>query len=109
MTVSPSLTFALEDGAREPVADLALDHPLQRPGPEGGVEALPGQQPAGIVGHHQHDALGGQPILKMGELEVHDVGQVVLGQRAEPDDVVDPVDELGLEERRADRPAGSTS
>ena len=34
------------------------------------------------------------------QLDVDDLAEVGLGQRAEADDLVDPVDELGLEERQ---------
>ena len=38
---------ALEEGQRQAVADLALDHPLERPGTEGRVVALaPAMRPA---------------------------------------------------------------
>src|SRR5262245_5705912 len=89
---------AFEDGGGPSVSDLPLDHPLQRTSAEGRVEAFAGQQRAGVVGDLEHDALAGEAILEVAELQVHDVAQVGLRQRAEADDVVDPVDELGLEE-----------
>src|SRR5579875_4180899 len=89
---------ALEQGKRQGVLDRALQHPAQRAGPESRVVAGLGQPLAGRIGDLQAKAPLGQPCGQAPQLDVHDPPQVLLGEGTEAHDLVDAVDELGLEE-----------
>src|SRR2546423_10984224 len=89
---------AVQDRGGQPVADLALDDPLQRSSAECRVEPRMGHQRGRGRRHLQVDPPGGQPLAQMAELNLDDSAQVVLGQCPEVHDVVDPIDELRLEE-----------
>ena len=52
-----------------------------------------------VVGDLEPDAPLGQPLPQLVELDVDDAPRSASVERAEPDDLVDAVDELGLEER----------
>src|SRR5205085_10133212 len=56
-----------------------------------------GQPVPGRVGHLQHQPPVGQPPRQPVELDVHNGLQVECGQPVEDHDVVQPVEELGLE------------
>src|SRR5690606_16013725 len=87
---------ALEQRHREPVAEAALDDPLERPGPEGGVVALVGEVGRRRRRDLEDDAALGEAVAEAVELDLDDLADVVLAELAEPHDVVDPVDELRL-------------
>src|SRR5664280_489644 len=87
----------LEQSQGQGVLHLALDDTAQWPGPEVGVEAGMGQPRLGGRGHRQAEAPLGEPPAQSQELDGDDPVEVRLGQRVEPHDLVDPVDELGLE------------
>ena len=81
----------------ERVFDQVLDGPAERPGTVVGVVALVDQEVLGLVGEDQFQAAIGHPAADLGQLDVDDLLQVVLVERAEDDDVVEPVEELGPE------------
>ena len=71
-----------------------LDRPPERSGPEGEVRALARDQRPRRRRQLQHEVVLGQPLLQVGQQQVHDRRQLGLGQRVEDDDLVDPVQEL---------------
>src|SRR5260221_4918809 len=70
----------VEDGGGQPVTDLPLDHPLERPRPEGRVVALPGHDGTGRRGHLEADATGRQALAQVLELDVDDRFEAVRRQ-----------------------------
>ena len=92
--------LALEQSQRELVDELALDHPLQRPRAVGGVVAEVAEQGAGVVGELDLDPALADPLRQQVDLELDDPADVLAAEPVEDDDVVDPVQELGLEGRR---------
>ena len=93
----PGMDLAGEQGEREPVDELLLDHPPQRTGAVGRVIAHVCDQLARLIGErYLHTALG-DPLDHAGDLEVDDLRDLLTGEGAEADDIVEAVDELGLE------------
>src|SRR5918994_286931 len=90
--------LAVEDLHRQLVGELPLDHPLEGAGAVGRVVALVRQRRGGGVGDLEADAPGGEAVTQASQLDLDDRAEVGLGQLAEPHDLVDAVDELGLEE-----------
>src|SRR3989440_7778847 len=80
-------TFEQPDG--QAVADLALDEALERSSPVHGVVAAPGQPGPSRVGHLEAEAAVGQAPVELAQLDIHDLGDVVLGERPEAHDLVD--------------------
>src|SRR5207244_2714980 len=78
----------------------AVERPPKRPGAEFGIEALPCEEPNSVVRERDLDLLGTQAPREPVEQQPRDVHELILGQRAEHDDLADPVDEL-----RAEAPA----
>ena len=78
---------------------MALDHPLERAGAVHRVVAELAELVARGVGELDGDPALGDPRDQPADLDVDDVAQLLLGQRVELDDVVEAVDELGLERR----------
>ena len=97
--------LAAEQHPGQRVADRRLDQAAQRPGAVRRVVAGVGQPLARGVGDLDVDPPGRQPLLEQRELEVDDVRQVVLRERVEDDDLVEPVEELRLERLPAPSPA----
>ena len=89
--------LALQQLERDRVLQLALDHPLERPGAVDRIVALRGQQLPGLRRHVEAEVPRGQQRLQVPELEVHDPHEILAAQRPEDDDVVHPVEELGPE------------
>src|SRR3954454_12823313 len=87
----------LEHLQRNRVLQLALDHPLERPGAVDRVVAPIGQELARLGGHLQPEMPAGQQLLEVAQLNVHDLGQVLAAQWPEHDDIVHPIEELGPE------------
>src|SRR5207248_11008013 len=85
----------------ELVLNLALDQPLQRPGPVARVVSLVRDMRAGAVGQHDPQLALREPLLELPKLDVHDPRDVLAAERFEHHDLVDAVDELRTE-RRAD-------
>ena len=69
----------------------------ERPGAVLGVVALLDQELLGLVGQDQLQAVVLEPLADLRQLDVDDLLQVVAGQAAEDDDVVEAVEELGPE------------
>jgi hypothetical protein len=95
--LSPGCTPPLSSIRGELVLDLALDRPSERAGAELRIEALPGEEPDGLVGELDVDPLCPEPSRQPVEQERRDLDQLLVGKRTEDDDLVDPVDELGPE------------
>ena len=96
-TVSPSRNSPCEDRQRERVDEALLDDALERPRAVGRVVAEVAQQRARVVGELDLDAAlthAGDQAL---DLEVDDLADLLAAERLELDDVVEAVDELGLE------------
>src|SRR5262249_55289751 len=77
----------------------ALEPPLQRPGAEVGVVTDTGDVRAGLVAQDELQVALGQPLLELLHLESHDLLDVPLVEPVKHDDLVDAVEELGLEVR----------
>src|SRR5262249_35228718 len=92
--------LALENLQRKTVADVPLDHPLERASAEHRVVAFTSQERLATLRDIEGDAARCDPVPEMAELNVDDLRQVGLREGPEPDDLVDPVHELGLEERQ---------
>src|SRR3954447_6321315 len=89
--------FALEQPQRELVDELLLDHPLQRAGAIGRVEAEVAELLSCLLGELDLDAPLADPARQGIDLDLDDLAEVVLGEAVEDDHVVDPVQELGRE------------
>ena len=76
---------------------LALDRAAQRPGAVGRVEPGLGEPRLGGVGHLEGEAAVRQARLQGLDLQVHDPRQLGHGERVEQHDLVQAVEELGLE------------
>ncbi len=87
-----------EQGIRERVLDLLLDDTPQRPGTHLLVVTLLCQQVQGGIGGSQRHFVFGQAFGHLVQFQVHDLADVILVQRAEDDDAVQPVDELRAED-----------
>ena len=90
---------ALQQAPRQRVDEVALDHPLERARAVHRVVAELAELVAGGVGELDAHAALGDPRDQQADLDVDDVAQLLLGERVELDDVVEAVDELGLERR----------
>jgi hypothetical protein len=82
----------------ERVLDVRADRATQRPRAEVGVVPLLDQEVLGRLRELGLEALLLDPLGDLGDLVLDDLHQVVAGQRAEDDHVVEAVDELGAEE-----------
>jgi hypothetical protein len=71
----------------------------------GRVVAEVAEQRAGVVGQLERDAALGDALDDVLDLETDDLADLLAGQRLELDDVVEAVDELGLEVRLSARAA----
>src|SRR4051794_460005 len=87
----------LEDRQRELVDEVLGDDALEGAGAVGGVVAEVAQQGPGVVGEDDLDAALPDALEDQLDLEVDDLPQVLAVERVELDDVVEAVDELGLE------------
>ena len=92
---------AAEHHPRELVLDQALDRPPQRAGAELRVEALAREQLDRLVAELDLDPLRAQPPCQPVEQQLRDLGQLLVGEGPEDDDLVDPVDELRPEALRS--------
>src|SRR5215212_2379401 len=88
---------AREDHARQLVVHPPLDGAPEGPGPELGIEALLGDQLDRTLGELDLDALGPQASGGPVEEQARYLAYLLLVQRAEYDDLVYTVDELGPE------------
>src|SRR3989475_2256606 len=86
-----------ENHSRELVLDQALNGSPERPGSELGIEALVREQLDRRVRELDLDVLRAQSPREFVEQEPGDLGELPVVERAEDDDLVDPVDELGPE------------
>src|SRR5450759_52782 len=98
----------LHDIARRPLAgqhllgervlDEALDRASQGPSAEGGVEALLGEQTAGLRRERDAHAAGEELVAQVRDHEVDDRADLLGRELVEDDDLVDTVEELRTEE-----------
>ena len=82
----------------ERILDLLQDGPAEGARAQGGLVAQIDQAQLGLFGELEGDAAIGQELVQAAQLDVDDLAQVDLGQRAEDHHVVDAVQELGAEE-----------
>ena len=97
--------FAVEDARGQRVFDLLLDQALQRTGAEGGIVAAFGKLGLGGISNRQMKTAAFEAQLKIAQLDVDDVLEVLLSQRVEDDDFIHAVEELRpemLAEQRTD-------
>ena len=83
-----------QERACERVLDQPLDGPLERPRAERGVGALAHDQRPRGGRQLEHQVVGRDPPLEVGQLEVRDGRELGVAERVEHDDLVDPVQEL---------------
>ena len=100
-TVSPSRRSPLRTSRASSIEDLALDEPLQRPRPEDRLEASFGKPFSGRGRDLQVHLAIPKPIVDLIDLDLDDLADLVLRERLEDDDLVDPVQELGPEVARS--------
>src|SRR4030095_16722191 len=86
--------LAADDSFRQRVLDVLLDRPAKLPGTVGRVGALHGEGVLRRRGEDKLDTLLGQLLVDAGDHEPDDALDVLLVERVEDDDVVDPVEEL---------------
>src|SRR5688572_21054799 len=86
-----------EDLLRERILDELLDRPLQRPCTEFLIIAVLHQELGGGLSQLERELLVTQALLNILEEDRHDLRDVLLRERVEDDDVVEPVEELGIE------------
>src|SRR5579864_6100774 len=86
--------LADEDPLTERVLDIALDRPLERPGPIALVVALLDEEVDGRRGEAHFVA---HPALHVLEQDRHDLRDMLPRERVEDDHIVQPVQELGVE------------
>src|SRR5829696_3259138 len=89
--------LALQDRQREAVDEVALDDALERTGAVGRVVAEVAQEGPGVAGQLDLDAALPDPAGQALDLQVDDPADLRAVERVELDDVVQAVDELGLE------------
>ncbi len=89
--------LALEQLQRELVDELLLDHPLERARAVGRVVAEVAEQRPRVVGQLDLDAALAHTLDQPLDLQVDDLADLLARERVELDDLVEPVDELGLE------------
>src|SRR5580700_6663066 len=89
--------FAEQDLLGQHVLDRPLDRTAQRPGPEDRVVAAHGEQGLGGRPQFQAHVPVLEPLVHLGDHQVHDLDDLVLGELVEDDHVVHPVEELGTE------------
>jgi hypothetical protein len=92
------LEVAFEQPQREWVLDQFLDRPLQRTGAVGGIPAGLDEHLLRGVGQFQRQAAFSEPVAQPPELDLDDLVQLLVLERLELDDLVDPVQELGPED-----------
>src|SRR5699024_2568008 len=93
----PVLHLAAQDQPGETVADLLLHQALEGTRPVQRVEALRGEPAGRGLVHVQGDAPLAQAVGDLLDLECDDAAELLAVERLEHDDVVETVEELGLE------------
>ena len=91
------LQLTLQHQLRYGILHLVLDGPAQRTGTVLGIKAVTGQLGHGVIVGDQGDALLRHALAGNGEHTAGDLHDVLLGQLAEHDDLIDTVQELGAE------------
>src|SRR4030095_5857657 len=81
----------------ERIFDVALDRPLERPGPEGRVEALLDQEVLRLRAQIERDVVLLEPLPDLIQEDVDDLDHLLLAERMEDHHFVDAVQELGVE------------
>ena len=85
------LESALQHLHGQSVLNIALHGPLQGPGAEGGIISDIDQEIARFLRQLDVELLLRQPFAQQGELDIDNLGQIILGQAVEDDGLVDPV------------------
>src|SRR5690606_8217555 len=101
--------LAREQRLGQSVADRRLDEPAQRSGPVDRVVAVAREPTARRCCHLQDQPALGQAPLEGRQLYIYNGGKLVERQRAEDHNVVEPVEEFGLELGPYDRQHGVTA
>ncbi len=89
--------ISVQDFGCQRVFDFLLDDALEGPGAEDGVEAAVAEFGFGGVGEGEGHAAGGQAGCEMGELDIDDPAEILLGEGVEDHDLIDAVEEFGAE------------
>src|SRR5919107_1363187 len=90
--------LALEQAQRQWVLDHALQRAFQRPRAVGRVPAGVRDDLLRVLRQLELDTAIREPRAQPCELELHDLSELLTGERLELDDLVDPVEELRPEE-----------
>src|SRR5439155_8906629 len=90
--------LALEQSQREWVLDQALDRALERAGAVGGVPAGLGEDLLRRIRQLEPEASLGEALADTPQLQLDDLGDLLLRERPELDDLVDPVEKLRAED-----------
>src|SRR5580698_1738105 len=90
----PRREVAPQDVLRQRILDLLLDGPFQRPCTIDWVEPRLPEQVAGRLIQNDVQITVLQALAQVGQLDVHDLADLLGAERMEHDDVIDPVDEL---------------
>ncbi len=91
------LDIPFEDSQRQGIRQQFLDRPLQRPRPECRIVAFLEESLSSCRRHFQRDLAVRQKIAQRLQLDVDDLRDLFFAEALEDDDVIDPVQELGLE------------
>src|SRR5579871_3739162 len=91
------LEVSLEQPQGEWVLEEALDGALERPRAVGRIPAGLGQERGRLLAQLEAELALGKTGAQAAELQLDDLPELVARQRAELDDLVDPVQELGAE------------
>ena len=89
--------LAVQNLQRQRILHQLLDGPLQRTSAEVRIEAFGEQQILGGVGELDGNLALSQQAAHILETKLDDFDQLLLAERAEDDDVIHAVEELGLE------------
>ena len=106
--VSPSAKVPREQLLAQRVLDLALEDSAQRACSKGGVVAVLGELPAGVVGQRDAAVHLREAVVLLSRDQIDDAQQLVLTERIKADDFVHAVKEL-RSEKVAQSPLGTAS
>src|SRR5919108_3833761 len=94
----PIVELTIQHGHRQGILNQPLNRPLERPRAKGRIVTLLGEQTLGIRRYEDRNLAIGEQTLEALELKIHNFLDLFLREGPEDDDVVDAVQELGLED-----------